>query len=687
MPANSDGKSRIERWTHVFYVGFALLFWGMIAALWQGGWSAFWSFWGLYFKVALVLIVMTAIVSALREGPTELLKTACLGGVLLWMLYAGSFRSWKAAAVDSLAAILALLATSAVMRGLTLARDRKAQRWEDVAPAGMTDLDAVVWGLLAWLFLSVFSLLRSGPLPTDPGRFARLAPERAVAGASAQRWKDLRIGLALSGGGYRAAVFHAGALQALEDLGVRVTHLSTVSGGSIIGAYYAIGGDPRVFAEAVGEGRFNLKRELMLIHNAVRLVFPMKLPSLEVELLPLGSFDRLDVQRNLLERTLFSAAALQGGLGENEAETGQPRLMIAATDLTYGFQIGFLPDGMLKLGDGVGGRKVYRGAAFQPAERLGLADRVAVSGAFPLAFPARPLVVKVVPADATGLGERPLLLVDGGIRDNLGFDLLRVADSMADPEAEKQGVGNYFMPREWDLDAILRSDGGAVLGVMESRTGSLSLLSRAFEVAEIETYAPAAPRDRCAFALEHPPTFSPAEQMLPPDTQFNLKKDSAHRAALERVWNVSFDPARYPEAVLRRLVEQVPPGERGQAEAAMEAFLRTWGTHRTRDRSWSRALDGAVCPPGTATGQAAASPAGAAMPGACEALHLRDLVREGVMTGLEVFRATSTLDDRISPKAVETLERLGKILVYLEWPRMERTLDLAAGECSLAKVE
>ena len=46
------------------------------------------------------------------------------------------------------------------------------------------------------------------------------------------------IGLALSGGGFRAAAFHLGVLQRLRELGLlrRVMVLSTVSGGSIVGA-------------------------------------------------------------------------------------------------------------------------------------------------------------------------------------------------------------------------------------------------------------------------------------------------------------------------------------------------------------------------------------------------------------------------------------------------------------------
>lgn len=51
-----------------------------------------------------------------------------------------------------------------------------------------------------------------------------------------------KLGLALAGGGFRAALFHLGVLHRLAefDLLRRVEVLSTVSGGSIIGALYAI---------------------------------------------------------------------------------------------------------------------------------------------------------------------------------------------------------------------------------------------------------------------------------------------------------------------------------------------------------------------------------------------------------------------------------------------------------------
>src|SRR5215210_3586642 len=49
------------------------------------------------------------------------------------------------------------------------------------------------------------------------------------------------IVLCLSGGGFRAALFHLGALRRLNELGVlsKVETISSVSGGSIIAAYMA----------------------------------------------------------------------------------------------------------------------------------------------------------------------------------------------------------------------------------------------------------------------------------------------------------------------------------------------------------------------------------------------------------------------------------------------------------------
>jgi len=55
-----------------------------------------------------------------------------------------------------------------------------------------------------------------------------------------------RVGLSLSGGGYRAAAFHLGTLRALNNLGVlnKIDVVSTISGGSITGAAWLLSQKP-----------------------------------------------------------------------------------------------------------------------------------------------------------------------------------------------------------------------------------------------------------------------------------------------------------------------------------------------------------------------------------------------------------------------------------------------------------
>ena len=60
--------------------------------------------------------------------------------------------------------------------------------------------------------------------------------------AKAKPVTDCRIGLALSGGGFRASLYHLGSIRCLEEQGImeQVEVISTVSGGSIIGAWYLV---------------------------------------------------------------------------------------------------------------------------------------------------------------------------------------------------------------------------------------------------------------------------------------------------------------------------------------------------------------------------------------------------------------------------------------------------------------
>ncbi|MBL0112559.1 MAG: patatin-like phospholipase family protein [Saprospiraceae bacterium] len=54
--------------------------------------------------------------------------------------------------------------------------------------------------------------------------------------------KPFNLGISLSGGGYRAAAFHLGTLNKLQEMDVleQADVISTISGGSIAGAYYVL---------------------------------------------------------------------------------------------------------------------------------------------------------------------------------------------------------------------------------------------------------------------------------------------------------------------------------------------------------------------------------------------------------------------------------------------------------------
>ena len=105
-------------------------------------------------------------------------------------------------------------------------------------------------GVSDWEFRStaaqlatLFQLQQRGwPSPNDPVALrAASVLDLFVASPAARESAFIgKVGLALSGGGFRASLFHIGVLARLAELDVlrRVEVLSCVSGGSIIGAHY-----------------------------------------------------------------------------------------------------------------------------------------------------------------------------------------------------------------------------------------------------------------------------------------------------------------------------------------------------------------------------------------------------------------------------------------------------------------
>jgi predicted acylesterase/phospholipase RssA len=140
-----------------------------------------------------------------------------------------------------------------------------------------------------------------------------------------------KFGLALSGGGFRATLYHLGVVRFLRDAGIlqEVTDIASVSGGSILSAHLALNwdrynGDDNAFAGAASEivkfVQFDLRN-----HIARRL--PLQIPMRLIARLPF--FDRRKFTPNALLEGYYSKH-LYGGRCLYELPE-QPALHILAT--------------------------------------------------------------------------------------------------------------------------------------------------------------------------------------------------------------------------------------------------------------------------------------------------------------------------------------------------------------------
>ncbi len=77
-----------------------------------------------------------------------------------------------------------------------------------------------------------------------------------------------KIGIVLSGGGARGAA-HLGVLKALDEVGVKVSAISGVSAGAVIGALYAAGISPEKILEELKEQSYFGIKDLLWMKNGL----------------------------------------------------------------------------------------------------------------------------------------------------------------------------------------------------------------------------------------------------------------------------------------------------------------------------------------------------------------------------------------------------------------------------------
>ena len=611
----------------------------VVAALWAIG-MAFYQgvFINTFWKFLLAMFVVGFVVSTInqaRQQPWLTIATHLAMLIYVWLYLSGAWRSWSGLATEVFVIVFVFGLVGSTVEGL-------GEKY--IIPDQPSELQkrrlnavSIIVGLIAgWCAISGFTVWRSDSLLKEPLRFTEITPAKSIVPSDEITWHEKRIGIALSGGGYRAALFHAGVLNALETLGIRVQAISAVSGGSIIGVYYAFGGDPLRFKQAMLDRHFNLVREVMLIHRAVPLLAPMRIPGTELKLLPWWNYDRGNVQASMVRRLL-------GIDGEWQSPSDhQPELLIAATDLTYGMLIGFIHDGIL-IQSPEGKAGVYRNEAVSLDRDFDLADLVAASGAFPVAFPAVALGVQTTTKDTTGKGIRPLELVDGGVGDNTGLKLLQAAHTNAcksDECAPDAGRMTTKFGPGWALDAILVSDASAIFGVEEESSGVGAAL-RAFDVAAAST----------ALTGELTPLrISPSDSYMSRRTQFQ-KFDGEDQSVDINEWQLCFEVDKIPEPVLAALVGLLPTGKQASAREALAKHSRAIGTNSIEQHD-----DRCTRLPQTA-------------------IKLHDLIVDDIRLALNEFRDTSTLEDQMSAERVDKLFRLGQYLTYVNWPLISRELS------------
>lgn len=248
-----------------------------------------------------------------------------------------------------------------------------------------------------------------------------------------------KIGLALSGGGSRAIAFHLGCLRALHQLGLlnRIQVLSTVSGGSVIGAYYvAHQEDFSAFESKIIEVLSNglVKPMVKKIFSSLGIkiivafistgvfaiciaVVKLLISALRLIALPRHSNKRLEIRSPLhrfASRTTLLEATLDDFLFKGARLTGlpsRPHLVINATELRTGsaFRFGTIKSGSWRWG------KLH-------CNNVSVAHAVAASAAYPLFLPA--LDETLTFEKAGELRNSRVVLTDGGIYDNLGVGCL-----------------------------------------------------------------------------------------------------------------------------------------------------------------------------------------------------------------------------------------------------------------------
>jgi predicted acylesterase/phospholipase RssA len=286
----------------------------------------------------------------------------------------------------------------------------------------------------------------------------------------------VRIGLALSGGGFRATLYHLGVVRFLRDAKLldKVTHITSVSGGSIIAAHLVLNWNRYTGTE---EEYNQAARELLDfiqldVRNRVVRRFPLAFSLNGLRWATGLGRSRLLTRPGLLEAHYEKFLYGKKCLYELPAV---PQLHILATNVNEGSLCSFSRSGIIAQRRMPSGESRFE---LVPSAITSVSTAVTASSAFPGFFPPMQLTSKDVGVDESRFA--PHLFTDGGVYDNLGVRMFRhIQESWIGHDTPLRPDDFADLPKAAEVFRAAANSGshtalGRLAELVASRTGEVS---------------------------------------------------------------------------------------------------------------------------------------------------------------------------------------------------------------------
>jgi predicted acylesterase/phospholipase RssA len=264
------------------------------------------------------------------------------------------------------------------------------------------------------------------------------------------------VGLAISGGGSRSAVFSAACMFELQRLGLlqHVDYISSVSGGSLTAAYYCLS-----TPDEWNPGNVQQKLTHSFAHDVVIQVIQTWI----MAALLFSDLDRSDLMARSFRQNLFTRNGRE--LTYKDLRNDRPHLLINATDLQSGDRFVFCDESFDDINSDLA--------------KYPIAYACAASSAVPV------VMHHVTLRDFSTIFVQYRHLIDGGIDDNLGVTTLletydaqvRAAARAGRPNPYPHGAIYIVLDARTQFDAQLSSKGDT--GLFETAEAAAGLTSTA----------------------------------------------------------------------------------------------------------------------------------------------------------------------------------------------------------------